>query len=47
MKSDLEFWIEAKEAYERNLKQNIGHKKSIQQILEKINVKICHLKNIQ
>ena len=39
----FQYYLEKKEAYERNLKNGIGHKKSIELILHKINIKLIEL----
>ena len=37
----VQYWIERKEAYENSLKNNVGHKASIEQLLAKINEKLA------
>ena len=37
---DYNFWLERKEAYRRNLKNGVGHKPSIEALLEKIDKKL-------
>lgn len=37
---DYNFWLERKEAYRKNLKSGIGHKPSIEALLEKIDRKL-------
>ena len=34
------YWLERKKAYEISLKNNVGHKASIEQLLERINEKL-------
>ena len=37
---DYNYWLERKTAYTNNLKAGIGHKPSIEALLEKINSKL-------
>ena len=37
---DYNYWLERKEAYRKNLKSGIGHKPSIEALLEKIDKKL-------
>ena len=45
IKDDIEYWLDTKQTYEYNLKNGIGHKRSIIQLLEKINGKLDKLVN--
>ena len=38
---ELTYWLERKKAYETSLKNNVGHKESIQFLLEKIHNKLA------
>ena len=40
MKDDMQYWLDTKKIYEDNLKNGIGHQKSIIQLLDKINTKL-------
>lgn len=41
----LEYWIERKEAYTRNLQNGIGNKQSIEKLIYEIDKKITYIIN--
>ena len=45
MNGEIQYWLDTKKAYEYNLKEGFGHKKSIIQLLDKINKKLDKMVN--
>ena len=43
MDSEFQYWLETKKAYEHNLKNGIGHRNSIIELIEKIDNKLVNL----
>jgi len=40
MDTEIQYWLDTKNAYELNLKNGIGHRNSIIKLIEKINNKL-------